>query len=443
MYGGTKTEMERLLADAEKLSGQTYSIDNLGDVYDAIHVIQGDLGLTGVAAAEASETFSGSFNAMKASAANFFGSLALGEGVEESMGQLIDSASTFFFKNFIPMLGTIAKSIPKALVALLKKGLPALVKGVVSLITKLAKSIEKFADGVTGKGVSKWATKNIPKILKAGAKLMLTLVKAIVINVPKIAAAVGKIAATILKGLGASLWSKLKSIFTAGWNGVKNVTSTALTAIKTKISSVFNAIKTNVASIWNKIKTAITTPITSARTTVSTIVSAIRTKVSGAFNGISSKVRTAFNAVKNAIASPINKAKSLVSSAVSRIKRLFPIRLGKIFSGVKLPHFKVSGGKLPWGVGGAGYPPSVRVEWYSKGGIMTQPTVFHAGGENGPEGIIPLTPFWKKMDEIASANNGNTVNIYINGSDKDPKAIAEEVKRVLIRETNQRRLAWQ
>ena len=56
-YGGTKTEMERLLVDAEKLSGIHYDISNLGDVYSAIHVIQDDLGLTGVAAQEASETF--------------------------------------------------------------------------------------------------------------------------------------------------------------------------------------------------------------------------------------------------------------------------------------------------------------------------------------------------------------------------------------------------
>ena len=70
--------MERLLKDAEKLSGVKYDISNLGDVYDAIHVIQGDLGLTGVAAAEAATTFSGSFGAMKAAAQNLMGDLMLG-----------------------------------------------------------------------------------------------------------------------------------------------------------------------------------------------------------------------------------------------------------------------------------------------------------------------------------------------------------------------------
>ena len=65
-------------------------------------------------------------------------------------------------------------------------------------------------------------------------------------------------------------------------------------------------------------------------------------------------------------------------------------------------------------------------------------------GEAGPEAILPLDPFWKRMDEIANnTQGGNTINIIVNGADKDPRAIAEEVKRVLVRETNQRRLAWQ
>ena len=75
-YGGTKEEMERLLADAQKISGVEYKLDNLGDVYDAIHVIQGELGLTGVAAEEASTTFSGSLGAMKAAATNVLATIS-------------------------------------------------------------------------------------------------------------------------------------------------------------------------------------------------------------------------------------------------------------------------------------------------------------------------------------------------------------------------------
>ena len=74
-YAGTIGEMERLLKDAQEISGVEYNIDNLGDVYEAIHVIQEDLGLTGVAAEEAATTFSGSFGAMQASAKNLLADL--------------------------------------------------------------------------------------------------------------------------------------------------------------------------------------------------------------------------------------------------------------------------------------------------------------------------------------------------------------------------------
>lgn len=106
-YGGTKTEMERLLADAEKLTGVKYDINNLADVYQAIHAIQGQLDITGTTAKEASSTFSGSFAAMKASAQNILGKLALGENVMPTLQALLDTTSTFLFNNFIPMVSNV------------------------------------------------------------------------------------------------------------------------------------------------------------------------------------------------------------------------------------------------------------------------------------------------------------------------------------------------
>ena len=77
-YGGTKTEMQRLLADAQKITGVKYDINNLSDVYSAIHVIQGELDITGTTAKEAASTISGSFASMKAAFKNVLGQLALG-----------------------------------------------------------------------------------------------------------------------------------------------------------------------------------------------------------------------------------------------------------------------------------------------------------------------------------------------------------------------------
>lgn len=95
-YGGTKTEMERLLADATKLTGVKYDINNLSDVYTAIHAVQEELGITGTTAKEASETFSGSFAAMKAAFSNVLGKLSLGEDIIPSLQALAQTTSTFF-----------------------------------------------------------------------------------------------------------------------------------------------------------------------------------------------------------------------------------------------------------------------------------------------------------------------------------------------------------
>lgn len=106
-YGGTKQEMQRLLADAEKLTGVKYDINNLSDVYQAIHAIQENLDITGTTAKEAASTFSGSFESMKAAAQNVLGKIAIGENILPSLRALLDTISTFLFNNFLPMLGNI------------------------------------------------------------------------------------------------------------------------------------------------------------------------------------------------------------------------------------------------------------------------------------------------------------------------------------------------
>ena len=106
-YGGTKQEMQRLLADAEKLTGVKYDINNLSDVYSAIHAIQENLDITGTTAKEAASTFTGSFESMKAAAQNVLGKIAIGENILPSLRALLDTTSTFLFNNFLPMLGNV------------------------------------------------------------------------------------------------------------------------------------------------------------------------------------------------------------------------------------------------------------------------------------------------------------------------------------------------
>ena len=110
-YGGTKQEMQRLLADAEKLTGVKYDINNLSDVYSAIHAIQENLDITGTTAREAATTFTGSFESMKAAAQTVLGKIAIGENVTPALQSLLETTRTFLFANFFPMIGNILSGL--------------------------------------------------------------------------------------------------------------------------------------------------------------------------------------------------------------------------------------------------------------------------------------------------------------------------------------------
>ena len=143
-YGGTKQEMERLLADATKLSGVEYNIDNLDDVYSAIHVIQEDLGITGTTAKEAASTFSGSFASMKAAAQDLMGNLALGNDITPQIQALGGTIKTFVVDNLLPMVGNIVQQIPSIVAQLpgmIADALPDLIPAVTDMVAGLAQGI--------------------------------------------------------------------------------------------------------------------------------------------------------------------------------------------------------------------------------------------------------------------------------------------------------------
>ena len=133
-YGGTKSEMERLLADAEKISGQKYDISNLNDVYNAIHVIQGELGITGTTAKEAASTISGSMGMMKSAFTDLMGNLALGRDIGPSMKNLIDATVTFLAGNLAPAISRILMSLPTAIIQGISSLLPYVEQGVDQLL---------------------------------------------------------------------------------------------------------------------------------------------------------------------------------------------------------------------------------------------------------------------------------------------------------------------
>jgi phage-related protein len=140
--------MERLLADAQELTGVEYDISNLSDVYSAIHVIQEDLGITGTTAEEAATTFSGSLSSMKSAVTNLLGDIMIGNDISGDLSALQETVVTFFNNNFIPMLGNLVSSLPEIVTGLfqmaiteigaLTEGLPELFNFAAELFTNLA-----------------------------------------------------------------------------------------------------------------------------------------------------------------------------------------------------------------------------------------------------------------------------------------------------------------
>lgn len=127
-YGGTKTEMERLLEDATKLSGIEYDIDNLNDVYQAIHVIQTELGITGTTAKESSDTISGSIATMKSAWENLLTGIASGEQIDTIdtyvlVHNWVESIKTVA-KNLIPVIQSVIQSIGGVVSQSLQEALP-------------------------------------------------------------------------------------------------------------------------------------------------------------------------------------------------------------------------------------------------------------------------------------------------------------------------------
>ena len=217
-YGGTKTEMERLLKDAQKLTGVKYDINNLSDVYEAIHAVQGELGITGTTAKEASETLAGSFSAMKASFTDLLGNLSLGEDITPQLEALATTTSTWLFGNFLPMVGNILANVPTLIVGVLETGIPlfleeggkmltSLSEGIATNLPMMATSAMETIMGYVG-GIAT----NIGQIVTAGGTIITNLLTGITNTVPVLLAYIPQ----IISGIVTNITTNLPSIVQSG-----------------------------------------------------------------------------------------------------------------------------------------------------------------------------------------------------------------------------------
>lgn len=137
-YGGTKTEMERLLADAERLTGVKYDINNLNDVYQAIHAVQEEMGITGTTAKEAASTLEGSMASAKAAWDNFMN----GSGDADQLADAFATAADNIVKNLAEIIPRFAETLP-ALGGAIIAQIPGLVAAIVPAVLSAGQSVLK------------------------------------------------------------------------------------------------------------------------------------------------------------------------------------------------------------------------------------------------------------------------------------------------------------
>ena len=198
----------------------------------------------------------------------------------------------------------------------------------------------------------------------------------------------------ILTGDWSGAWETIKSVGETIWNGIASVVGTIFNGIAQVLSNIWNTISTVASNVWNGIKSALSGIFDGISSSVSSVFNGIRDTISNIWNSIQSTASSIWNGIKDTIGNAINGAKDLVGSAIEAIKGFFNFEFR--WPHIPLPHFSISGSLNPvdWLSNGL---PSIGVEWYAKGGILTKPTVFGSngnslmvGGEAGNEAVLPL-----------------------------------------------------
>lgn len=249
---------------------------------------------------------------------------------------------------------------------------------------------------------------------------------------------------TTIKNIINIVSNLIKGNWEGVWNALKKFTDDRINGIRNIMQNVFNVIKTVTMNLWNSIKNAIQNPINAAKTAVSNAISAIQ----GFIDSVkSSAIVTTFNNIKEKVSDAINSVKDAVSNAIDKIKGFLSGELK--FPHIKVPHFKISGGEIPWGIGGKGTPPSVSVEWYRKALdnaiLLNGATIFGAmggslmgGGEAGKEVILGLD----KLKEYAG-NKTINISMTVNAAPgQNEQTLAKEVSRAIQNEIMRKKAVW-
>ena len=337
-YGGTKQEMQRLLSDAEKLTGVKYDMNNLSDVYSAIHAIQENLDITGTTAREAATTFTGSFESMKAAAQNVLGKLSLGEDIQPALQALMETTSTFLFGNLIPMIGNILKQIPTLILGgiegvfsgIFGEGLGSIIGGIVTALGSAFLAFKAFS-AVSG------LLSGIPAVLTTIKTAVTGLFTAMSANPIGIAiAAIAALTAGLVyfftqTEMGrqiwqgfmdwfSGVWQSIAPILTEVWNGIVETATTVWNNMMAVVAPIIQTVVDFIKSVWDGISQWWSENQILIQQTFTTVWNAIQTVIQTVMPIIQSIIETAMNILAPFIETTWNNICTVVTTVWELIK---------------------------------------------------------------------------------------------------------------------------
>lgn len=217
-------------------------------------------------------------------------------------------------------------------------------------------------------------------------------------------------------------WSNFTAWLSGLWSSVVSTGQSLWSSFTSSLSNIFSSLITGAQSLWSSFTSTLSNLWSGLVSTGSNLFNNLSSTISGIFNGILSTASNIWNSIKSTISNAIDGAKNAVSNGVNAIKNLFNFQIK--WPHIPLPHFRVSGSANPldWLKGGL---PSIGIDWYAKGGIMTKPTLFGmngnramVGGEAGAEAILPLnkSTLGAIGQSIANMmNTSNNINVNFSG----------------------------
>jgi phage-related protein len=259
-YGGTKSEMERLLSDAEKITGVKYDINNLSDVYNAIHVIQGELDITGTTQKEAATTIEGSMNSAKAAWDNFMN----GSGDADELANAFGAAAENIVKNLSEIIPRLTSTIPALISAIVPQipgfvsaMVPAVVDSVQSLLTMAANAAMSFdyaglASRIASTISAFIESGAVEQFLGAAAAIVGGLASGIVASLPSLLSSLGQLVTYIVTSLGSfapDILTGAMQMLNGIIQAIPQIIDMALAALPELITSIINFLVSSLPQI--------------------------------------------------------------------------------------------------------------------------------------------------------------------------------------------------